>query len=188
MALIGYVRVSTHEQNADLQRNALKKAGCRKIYEDIGQSGSNRKRPGLMQAMEDLKRGDTLVVWKIDRAFRSLMHALTTLEALEERGITLMSLTDHIETVTAMGRSMYQICNVFAELERSLISERTRAGLAAAKARGQKLGRPRKDICPKKLQAAQTKLAAKGRLTQRALAQELGVSIVTLRKRLEQCA
>ena len=132
MALIGYARVSTDDQNLDLQRVALLEAGCERIFEDHGVSAV-ANRPGFEEALHALEAGDKLVIWKMDRAFRSLKIALDTLEALDGMGVEFRSLTDHIDTSTPMGKCMYQVRNAFAELERSLISERTKAGLAAAR-------------------------------------------------------
>ena len=141
---LGYARVSTADQNLDLQIDALTAAGCEIIYRDEGISAVVAERPEFNAALARLKRGDTLVIWKMDRAFRSLIHALNVLEDLEKRGVEFQSLTDQIDTTTAMGRFVYQVRNAFSELERALISERTKAGMAAARARGAIVGRPRK--------------------------------------------
>jgi len=141
---IGYARVSTADQNLDLQIAALKEAGCNTIYRDEGVSAVAPDRPAFTAALAQLTPGDTFIIWKMDRAFRSLIHALTVLDEFEQRGIAFQSLTEQIDTATAMGRFVYQIRNAFAELERAIISERTRAGMAAAAARGSVLGRPRK--------------------------------------------
>lgn len=141
---IGYARVSTEEQNLDLQLDALKASGCRRIYKDEGISAVARERPAFTAALAALRPGDTLVIWKMDRAFRSLLDALRVLEELERRCVEFHSLTDAIETATPMGRFIYQVRNAFAELERALIAERTRAGMAAARRRGVRLGRPPK--------------------------------------------
>lgn len=142
MALIGYARVSTEEQHLDLQRDALKAAGCHYIYEDRGVSAVATRRPGYDAALSALRPHDTLVVWKLDRAWRSLKQAIDALEALQTMPVAFRSLTEPFDTATPLGQAMYQIQNVFAELERKLISERTKAGLAAARKRGKKLGRP----------------------------------------------
>ena len=141
---VGYARVSTADQNLDLQIDALKAAQCETIYKDDGISAVASERPEFSAALARLKRGDTLVIWKMDRAFRSLIHALKVLEDLEKRGVEFQSLTDDIDTTTAMGRFVYQLRNAFSELERALISERTKAGMAAARARGAVVGRPLK--------------------------------------------
>ena len=140
----GYARVSTDDQKADMQRTALKQAGCAKIFTDDGLSGATTNRPALRRCLKALKRGDTLTVWKLDRLGRSLRDLITMLDDLKGRGVKFRSLTEAIDTDTPTGRAMWQMIGVLAELERSLISERTRAGAAAAKARGVKFGRKRK--------------------------------------------
>lgn len=144
MALIGYARVSTSEQSLDLQINALKAAGCEKIYRDLGVSAITKTREGFEEAITSMQRGDVLVIWKFDRAFRSVRNALDILEEFEHRGIEFKCLTEAIDTTTPMGKCMYVIRNAFAELERNIISERTKAGLDAARQKGVKLGRKRK--------------------------------------------
>lgn len=138
-----------------------------------------RLRPGFKLATDMLCSGDMFVVWKMDRAFRSLRHALDMLELFEKRGIEFRSLTDQIDTTTPMGKCMYQIRNAFAELERNLISERTKAGMEAARRRGKVFGRPHK-LTKKQVQRAAQKLAANPDLTLAALAKELKVSPRTL--------
>ena len=143
MARIGYARVSTHDQTLDLQLDALEAAGCARIFTDRGISAIAKSRPGFEKATSCLCSGDTLVLWKMDRAFRSLRHALDMLESFETRGIDFLVLTEGIDTTTPMGRCFFQIRNAFSELERSLISERTKAGMEAARKRGKRIGRPR---------------------------------------------
>jgi DNA invertase Pin-like site-specific DNA recombinase len=143
MMKIGYARCSTDEQNLDLQIDALEKAGCDKIYKDRGVSAISSKRKGFENALSELESGDQLVVWKMDRAFRSLRHAMDVFDDFESRGIEFRELTEGIDTSTPMGKCFFQIRNAFSELERNLISERTKAGLVAAKKRGKTLGRPR---------------------------------------------
>jgi DNA invertase Pin-like site-specific DNA recombinase len=143
MARIGYARVSTHDQTLDLQLDALEAAGCNRIFADKGISAIAKSRPGFAEAIDCLRSGDTLVLWKMDRAFRSLRHALDTLESFERQGVDFLVLTEGIDTTTPMGRCFFQIRNAFAELERSLISERTKAGMEAARKRGKRIGRPR---------------------------------------------
>jgi DNA invertase Pin-like site-specific DNA recombinase len=137
----GYARVSTDEQNPALQLAALQRAGCKTIFKDEGLSGATTKRPALTRCLKKLRDGDTLIVWKLDRLGRSLRDLLTMLDALRAQGIKFRSLTEHIDTETPAGRAMWQIIGVLAELERSLITERTRAGVKAAKERGVKFGR-----------------------------------------------
>jgi len=141
---IGYARVSTDEQNLNLQIDALTAAGCTQIFRDEGLSATAKNRPQFTAALAALKPGDRLVIWKMDRAFRSLLDALKVLDDLEQRGNAFHSLTEAIDTQTPMGRFAYQIINAFGELERALISERTRAGMQAAKERGVHVGRPRR--------------------------------------------
>lgn len=140
---IGYARVSTEEQNLNLQIDALTRAGCTQIFRDEGLSATAKNRPQFTAALNALKPGDRLVIWKMDRAFRSLLDALTILEKLETQGNAFHSLTEAIDTQTPMGRFAYQIINAFGELERALISERTKAGMKAAKERGVHVGRPK---------------------------------------------
>jgi DNA invertase Pin-like site-specific DNA recombinase len=137
----GYARVSTDDQNSALQLAALKKAGAAKIYTDDGISGATTNRPALLRCLKTLKAGDTLTVWKLDRPGRSLRDLIIMLDDLKARGVKFHSLTEHIDTETPTGRAMWQMIGVLAELERSLIAERTRAGVSAARARGVKFGR-----------------------------------------------
>lgn len=137
----GYARVSTDDQKADLQQAALKKDGCKKIFTDDGISGATTKRPALLRCIKTLKRGDTLTVWKLDRLGRSLRDLITMLDDFRDRGVTFRSLTEQIDSHTPTGRAMWQMIGVLAELERSMISERTKAGVVAARVRGVKFGR-----------------------------------------------
>jgi len=139
--MIGYARVSTEEQSLTLQLQALESLGCDKIYSDHGISGGVASRPGLEKALSRLKPGDTLVVWRLDRLGRSLFNLVKLLESLGRRGIAFYSLTEHINTDSSGGRLVFHMMAALAEFERSLISERTRAGMAAAKANGKRLGR-----------------------------------------------
>jgi DNA invertase Pin-like site-specific DNA recombinase len=140
---IGYARVSDADQSEALQLDALKAAGCTTIYHDHGISGAKTARPALDRMMGKLKSGDTLTVWKLDRLGRSTIHLLSILKDLQKRGIHFHAITQGIDTSTAVGRMIFGQLAVFAEYERSLISERTKAGMAAAKARGVHVGRPR---------------------------------------------
>ena len=137
----GYARVSTEDQNADMQLTALKRAGCKTIFKDQLSGATGVKRPALLRCLKKLEHGDTLMVWKLDRLGRSLRDLIAMLDDFRERGVKFRSLTEAIDTDTPTGRAMWQMIGVLAELERSLISERTRAGAAAAKARGVKFGR-----------------------------------------------
>lgn len=139
--LIGYARVSTLEQSANLQNDALEKAGCEKIFVDKI-SGASKERPALDKAKEILRRGDTLVVWRLDRLGRSLRDLIDWMSYLEQEGVALKSLQEAIDTSTSTGRLVFHIFAALAEFERNLIRERTNAGLEAARARGRKGGRP----------------------------------------------
>jgi DNA invertase Pin-like site-specific DNA recombinase len=152
MMFIGYARVSTDDQNLDLQRDALIQAGCLKLYEDK-ESGAKAERPGLLMALEVLRDGDTLVVWRLDRLGRSLKDLITLAEKLEKRGVALKSLQENIDTSSSGGKLVFHLFGALAEFERNLIRERTRAGLSAARARGRKGGRP-KALDPNKRQLA----------------------------------
>jgi DNA invertase Pin-like site-specific DNA recombinase len=140
---IGYVRVSKQEQHEALQIDAIKEAGCKKWFLDK-MTGSKAERKGLDEALAYLRPGDTLVVWKLDRAGRSLTHLIELLKSLKERNIEFISLTEQIDTTTPGGKLIFHMMGALAEFERDLIRERTNAGLAAAKARGRVGGRPRK--------------------------------------------
>jgi DNA invertase Pin-like site-specific DNA recombinase len=140
--LSGYAPVSTHEQTLNLQRDALEKAGCTKIYTDTA-SGAKTERIGLEEALSYVRKGNTLVVWRLDRLGRSLPHLIATMTDLEERGIGFKSLTENIDTTTSGGKLIFHIFGALAEFERNLIRERTQAGLTAARARGKKGGRPK---------------------------------------------
>jgi DNA invertase Pin-like site-specific DNA recombinase len=151
--LVGYARVSTQDQNLDLQIDALKKAGCEKIFTDK-MSGA-KARPGLDEALTYVRSGDVLVVWKLDRLGRRTVKLIQLIEELKERGIGFKSLSNAIDTTTPEGMFIYRISSSFAELERDLARERTMAGLTAARARGRLGGRPRK------LNGKQSELAVK---------------------------
>ena len=137
----GYARVSTDDQNSALQLAALKKAGCKTLFKDEGISGATTKRPALPRCLKALQADDTLVVWKLDRLGRNLRDLIYMLDNLSARGIKFQSLTESIDTATPTGRAMWQMIGVLAELERSLIAERTRAGVKAAQKRGVRFGR-----------------------------------------------
>ncbi|HLW02713.1 MAG TPA: recombinase family protein [Ktedonobacterales bacterium] len=141
--LIGYARVSTNEQNLDLQRDALLKAGCSEhsIFTDKI-TGTKTQRLGLDQALSHLRPGDTFVVWRLDRLGRTLKHLIETVTSLQQQGIAFKSITENIDTSTATGQLVFHIFGALAEFERNLIRERTIAGLQAARARGRLGGRP----------------------------------------------
>ena len=139
---IGYARVSTQDQTLDLQKDALEKLGCAKIFTDTA-SGAKTERQGLEEALEYVREGDTLVVWRLDRLGRSLKHLIETITELNSRNIGFKSLTENIDTTTSGGKLVFHIFGALAEFERDIIRERTNAGLQAARARGRKGGRPK---------------------------------------------
>ncbi len=141
---VGYARVSTSEQNLDLQLKALKDAGCEKVFRDKGISGTQTNRPQLKRALKRLETGDALVVWKLDRLGRSLGHLIETISNLKDRGVGFASISESIDTTTPGGKLFFHMMGALAEFERDLIVERTKAGIEAARKRGQHLGRPRK--------------------------------------------
>lgn len=148
--LIGYARISTHEQNLDLQQDALEKAGCEKVILDTA-SGKNTSRPGLDTIKTILRKGDTLVVWRLDRLGRSLKDLIEWMNYLEEQQVSFLSIEESINTSTSTGKLIFHIFGALAEFERNLILERTKAGLAAARARG-RLGGRRKSLTQEKRQ------------------------------------
>ena len=187
--LVGYMRVSTAEQSTDLQRDALLSAGVdeRNIYLDKA-SGKRDDRPGLEACLKALREGDTLVIWKLDRLGRSLQHLVATVQELVDRRIGFRVLTGqgaNIDTATPSGKLVFGIFAALAEFERELIVERTKAGLAAAKARGRKGGR-RSKLSPTTLAGAKARLAADPLLGKTDLAEELGVHRSTLWRALER--
>lgn len=141
--IIGYARVSTFEQILDLQQDALTAAGCDRIFTDTASGGRN-DRPGLVQALDYVREGDILVVWRLDRLGRSLKYLIELITTLNERGIGFKSLTEQIDTTTSGGKLIFHVFGALAEFERDVIRERTQAGLAAARARGRMGGRPKK--------------------------------------------
>lgn len=140
--LIGYARVSTQDQNLELQRDALTAAKCERIFEDKA-SGAKAARPGLMEAISFMRPGDTLVIWKLSRLGRSIKQLIETVQLLQEKGIELKSLNESIDTATATGKLLFHIVAAFAQFERDNMIENTRAGLDAARARGKNGGRPK---------------------------------------------
>lgn len=179
--LIGYARVSTADQNADLQHDALHAAGVERIFTDQGVSGSQASRPEFDRCLDTLREGDTLVVWRLDRAARSLKNLLALVEALSERGVALRSLTESIDTGSASGRLVLAVFGALAEFERELIRERTAAGLAAAKARGARIGRP---VALTEAQLAQARTLVNAGHGVGDVAQTLGVGRSTLYRAL----
>lgn len=175
--LIGYARVSTADQSLNLQRDALEAAGCDKIFEDHGISGAHTDRPAYIEAMKALKDGDTLVVWRLDRLSRSLFDLVDTLHWMKNRNVEFRSICEGMDTGSPYGEAIYAIASAFAHLERNLIAERTRAGIAAAKARGVKFGR-KPALNGKQLDEA-IKLQTQG-VPISAIADQLGVGKSTL--------
>ncbi len=141
--LIGYARVSTHDQNLDLQKDALNAAGCEKIFVDE-LSGASAVRPGLQQSIESLREGDVLVVWRLDRLGRSLRNLIELVGQLDEMKVGFQSIQESMDTSTSGGKLIFHVFGALAEFERNLIKDRTNAGLAAARARERKGGRPQK--------------------------------------------
>jgi DNA invertase Pin-like site-specific DNA recombinase len=177
---LGYARVSTKDQHLELQIDALTKAGCEKIYQDIA-SGARTERPALNEIINHLRPGDVLVIWKLDRLGRSLNHLIGLVNDLMKKNIGLQSLHDPIDTTTAQGRLSFNLFASLAEFERDLIRERTQAGLSAARARGRNGGRP-KGI-PQKAEAtacAAETLYKEGRLSVNEISEKLGIAKSTL--------
>ena len=174
--LIGYARVSTQDQNLELQIDALTKAGCLRLFDDK-MSGSRAERPGLAKALDMLREGDTLVVWKLDRLGRSVKNLVDLVGQLRTQGVQFKSLTDAIDTGTPSGRFFFHVMASLAEMERELIVERTRAGLDVARKLGRKGGRKPK-MTASKIESAK-KLLASG-VPPKDVAKNLGVSVPTL--------
>jgi DNA invertase Pin-like site-specific DNA recombinase len=173
---IGYSRISTQVQNLDLQMEALQKAGCEKIYTDKI-SGVKRDREGLESALDHLREGDTLLVWKLDRLGRSVKDLVEIVGALEKRGIGFQSVTDSIDTSTPSGRFFFHVMASLSQMERDLIIERTQAGLASARAQGRIGGRKPK-MTPAKIAAA--KQLVENGTPHKEVAESLGISLPTL--------
>ncbi len=180
--LIGYARVSTDDQNLDLQRDALNQAGCDQIFEDQ-LSGAKAERPGLHEALRYARSGDTLVVWRLDRLSRSLKDLIEMVILLESDGVGLKSLQEAIDTTSSSGKLIFHIFGALAEFERNLIRERTQAGLQAARARGRKGGRPKALNTDK--QALAVKLYDEKKHTVGQICQIMGISKPTLYKYIE---
>jgi DNA invertase Pin-like site-specific DNA recombinase len=174
--LIGYARVSTTDQKLTLQKDALLKAGCERIYEDE-LSGTKDNRPGLLKALEQLREGDTLIVWKLDRLGRSVKSLIELVSELNSKNIHFKSVTDSIDTSTPSGRFFFNVMASLAQMERELIVERTKAGLLAAKKQG-RIGGRKRVMSDSKLASAK-KLLEAGALP-RDVAKDLGVSLATL--------
>jgi DNA invertase Pin-like site-specific DNA recombinase len=180
--LLGYARVSTTEQDPSLQLDALESAGCIKVFTDKT-SGALDRRPQLDRLLDQLRPGDTVVVWRLDRLGRSLRHLIALSEDLGEREVGLKSLQESLDTTTANGRLFFKIMGSLAEFERDLISERTKAGLAAARARGRKGGRP-PVMTPQKVRVAR-QMYEGGDCTVEEIAKTVGVSRKTIYRHLD---
>lgn len=181
MDQVGYARVSTTDQNPEMQQDALAEAGCSRIFVDRA-SGTLAERPELTAALDYLREGDTLVVWRLDRLGRSLPHLVQVVHDLQKRGVGFRSLTETIDTSTPTGTLMLNLFGSFAQFERDLVSERTKAGLAAARARGRHGGR-KPALTPKKAQLARQMYEAGG-TTVAEIAETLGVSRATIYRSL----
>jgi len=179
---IGYARVSTVEQSSQLQIDALKRAGCERIFSDC-LSGARADRPALAEALDFARKGDTLVVWRLDRLARSVAHLIEIINRLEAKGIEFASLTETIDTRTGSGRLVMHVFAALAEFERALIRERTAAGLKAARERGRVGGRP-PIMTPDKLSAAK-RLLSSG-MAAREIAVAIGTSLPTLYRHLAE--
>ena len=174
---VGYARVSSDGQETKLQTDALKADGCVRIFDETA-SGAQRDRPELIKAIEYLRTGDVLVVWKLDRLARSLRQLIETVEDLGERDIGFVSLTENIDTTTPGGKLVFHIFGAMAEFEREMIRERTVAGLKAAKANGRTLGRPSL-LSNTQIKMART-MKQEGSVSASEIAKQLGVSRATL--------
>lgn len=175
--LVGYARVSTTDQRADLQIKSLREKGCERVFDEQA-SGASVDRPQLSAALNFMREGDCLVVWKLDRLARSIRQLIQTVDLLDGRGVGLQSVTENIDTTSPSGRLVFHVFGALAEFERSIIRERTKAGLAAAKANGRMGGRP-KALSEGDIQAAMAMLRDPG-ISGREVARRLSISISTL--------
>lgn len=180
--LIGYARVSTDDQNLNLQEDALEQAGCEQIFKDQI-SGTKAERPGLQEILQYARAGDIIVVWRLDRLSRSLKELIEMVALLEKKGIGLKSLQESIDTSSSSGKLIFHIFGALAEFERNLIRERTQAGLQAARARGKKGGRPK--ALNKDKQALAVKLYDEKKHTVNQICEMMGISKPTLYKYIE---
>jgi DNA invertase Pin-like site-specific DNA recombinase len=180
--LIGYARVSTGDQSADLQKDALQQAGCERIFTDT-MSGWSSERPGLGKALDHARKGDTIVVWKLDRFGRSLRHLVNTVASMESRGVGFKSITESIDTTTSGGRLVCHIFAALAEFEREIIRERTKAALAAARARGRTGGRPTV-MPPNRIEQAKKLLRTPG-ITIKEVCEMVGIGRSTLYRHVD---
>jgi DNA invertase Pin-like site-specific DNA recombinase len=180
---IGYCRISTADQNLDLQIQALKEAGCEKIFEEVA-SGAKDDRPKLKEAIEYARKGDVIVVWKLDRLSRSLKHLIETVNDLEKREIGFKCITQNLDTTSPSGKLIFHVFGAISEFERSLIRERTAAGLKVARARGRLGGRP-KVLDLEKITIAQS-LYDDGKTTVEKICSTLGISRATFYRYVKQ--
>ena len=179
--LLGYARVSTADQHAHLQVDALQRAGCYRVFTETA-SGTRTDRPALAQVLDQLRPGDTLVVWKLDRLGRSLRHLVDTVTGLADRGVGFRSLQEQVDTTTPGGKLVFHVFAALAEFERDLVRERTAAGLAAARARRRRGGRP-SVLTGQKLAVAR-ELYGSGQYSVAAIAKTLGVSRASIYRHL----
>lgn len=179
--LIGYARVSTNDQNANAQLDALAAAGCLKVFTDTAK-GAIDERPELKRMLDQLRPGDTLVVWKLDRLGRNLRHLIQIVESLGQQGVGFKSLTEGIDSTTPAGRLLFHLLGSIAQFERDLIAERTRAGLQAARARGRKGGRP--TVMDETKLAVANEMYTSRKHTVSEIAKTLGVSRATIYRSL----
>lgn len=180
---VGYARISTDDQTLNLQLDSMERAGCERVFRDV-MSGAKADRPGLREALEYVRSGDTLVVWRLDRLGRSLSSLIELMNNLRERGVSFQSLTEQIDTSTANGKLIFHVFGALAEFERDLIRERTKAGLAAARARGRLGGRPRALNSPDKIAIARS-LHQNSQHTIREICQTMRISKATLYRYLK---
>lgn len=180
--IVGYARVSTQEQNLQLQLDALEKAGCIEIFEEK-MTGTKRDRPALNEMLRMLREGDRVIVYKLDRISRSTKHLIELAELFEEKGVEFVSIRDNIDTSTATGKFFFRMMASIAELERDIISERTKAGLESARARGRKGGRPK---APKKALQTALKMYHSKDYSISEIVKATGISQATLYRALKQ--
>ena len=181
---IGYARVSTVDQILDLQMDALNEVGCEKIYQEFGVSGAKTDRPELNKALADLRKGDTLVVWRLDRLGRSLPHLLEVVNGLADRGVEFKTISEGIDTTSTAGKLVFHIMAAMADFERELIRERVKAGMASARARGKNGGRP-VTVTPNMIKVGRT-LAADKSISVTAICEQLGISRATYYRTIAQ--
>ena len=182
--MIGYARVSTEDQKLDLQHDALRAAGCERIF-DEKISGTRARLPSREELLEYARAGDVVIVWKLDRLGRSLRDLIEIVRTLGDHGVELRSLHESLDTTTPTGKLTFHVFAALAEFEADLVRERTRAGLAAARSRGSRIGRPR-SLGPDQIEMART-LLANPRLSSRQVAAQLGVHRATLYRHLVRC-